>query len=256
MQSVRINTRLPTLHRVYRAAPQQTRNMPLFYPRFVVNEFAPALRLFDELQAVSRCQPTRKTSIQKFQPRFDVKETETAYELFGELPGVEQKDLQVEFTSPNTLQIKGRSERYHEQGTRPSTAAAAAVESQTEQPAAVEAAPSETETETSSNYHKPTVEDDFEEVTAEDATPAESTAEETPAAAQPEAPAQEVAQPQEQVPKGHYWVSERSVGSFARSFQFSRRVDQENVKASLKEGILSIVVPKAVLPENRRISVE
>ncbi len=41
-----------------------------------------------------------------------------------------------------------------------------------------------------------------------------------------------------------YWVSERSVGEFARSFSFPTRVDQENVKASFKNGILSIVVPK------------
>jgi len=53
-----------------------------------------------------------------------------------------------------------------------------------------------------------------------------------------------------------YWVSERSVGEFARSFSFPTRVDQENVKASLKNGILSIVVPKLQkAKESKRIQI-
>lgn len=42
-----------------------------------------------------------------------------------------------------------------------------------------------------------------------------------------------------------YWMSERSIGEFKRSFSFPQNVDQEGVKASLKNGVLSIVVPKA-----------
>lgn len=55
-----------------------------------------------------------------------------------------------------------------------------------------------------------------------------------------------------------YWVSERSVGEFSRSFSFPNRVDQEHVKASLKHGILSVVVPKMTKPQpsTRRITVE
>jgi HSP20 family molecular chaperone IbpA len=45
-------------------------------------------------------------------------------------------------------------------------------------------------------------------------------------------------------PQHTYWVSERSVGEFARSFSFPNPVDHDNVKASMKNGILSIVVPK------------
>ena len=45
-------------------------------------------------------------------------------------------------------------------------------------------------------------------------------------------------------PQHHYWVSERSVGEFARSFHFPNPVDHENVKASMKNGILRVVVPK------------
>ncbi|KAL7267658.1 hypothetical protein RUND412_009746 [Rhizina undulata] len=41
-----------------------------------------------------------------------------------------------------------------------------------------------------------------------------------------------------------YWVSERKVGEFQRSFSFPRSIDIDAVKASLEHGILKIVVPK------------
>lgn len=41
-----------------------------------------------------------------------------------------------------------------------------------------------------------------------------------------------------------YWCSERSVGDFMRTFNFPTAVDQEKCKASMKNGILSINVPK------------
>ena len=41
-----------------------------------------------------------------------------------------------------------------------------------------------------------------------------------------------------------YWVSERSVGEFWRSFSFPTSVDIDRVKASLDNGILKVVVPK------------
>ncbi|KAH8694229.1 HSP20-like chaperone [Talaromyces proteolyticus] len=53
-----------------------------------------------------------------------------------------------------------------------------------------------------------------------------------------------------------FWVSERSVGEFNRTFNFPTRVDQDAVKASLKNGILSIVVPKASRPAVRKITIE
>ncbi|OJJ44433.1 hypothetical protein ASPZODRAFT_18624 [Penicilliopsis zonata CBS 506.65] len=55
----------------------------------------------------------------------------------------------------------------------------------------------------------------------------------------------EVAQTTKSERKHKYWVTERSVGEFHRAFSFPGRVDQDNVKASLANGILSIVVPKA-----------
>ena len=57
--------------------------------------------------------------------------------------------------------------------------------------------------------------------------------------------------------KHTYWITERSVGEFARSFAFPNRVDQDKVKASLKDGILSVVVPKLQRSkETRKIQIE
>jgi HSP20 family molecular chaperone IbpA len=201
-----------------------------------------------------------------------VKENKDSYELQGELPGIEQSNLEVAFVDQNTLQIKGRTERHREEGTRPGAQQQQQVASQPEQAPAVEAAPAEdatakaAESDTSS-FHKATVEDDFETVNASDATSDEATMSGgNPEATPAETPKQEVAAPapaQQEVapakseqPRSHYWVSERSVGQFARTFRFPSRVDQENVKASLKDGILSIVVPKAAAPENRRIEIQ
>lgn len=45
-------------------------------------------------------------------------------------------------------------------------------------------------------------------------------------------------------PAYRYWVSERSVGEFQRTFAFPTKVDREKIKADLKNGILTVVVPK------------
>lgn len=53
-----------------------------------------------------------------------------------------------------------------------------------------------------------------------------------------------------------FWVRERSVGDFSRSFSFHTAVDQDNVKASLKNGILSVIVPKVNNPATRKITIQ
>jgi hypothetical protein len=59
---------------------------------------------------------------------------------------------------------------------------------------------------------------------------------------------------------GHrtYWVMERPVGEFHRSFTFPSKVDQDGVKASLRNGILSVLVPKAKAqaPNATKITIE
>ncbi|KAH0606408.1 uncharacterized protein H6S33_004069 [Morchella sextelata] len=52
-----------------------------------------------------------------------------------------------------------------------------------------------------------------------------------------------------------YWVSERTVGEFQRSFSFPGGVDIDNVKASLENGLLKIVVPKKEVVKGRKVAI-
>ncbi|KAJ6142482.1 hypothetical protein N7471_001935 [Penicillium samsonianum] len=45
--------------------------------------------------------------------------------------------------------------------------------------------------------------------------------------------------------EGSWWVSERSVGEFRRTFNFPSAIDRENTHTQLKDGILSITVTKS-----------
>lgn len=265
MQIYRLSNSTPQVYRINKTIPFNitTRNMA-FYPRFFAHEFAPSLRgestnlfrLLDDYAGLvagrsNACGPSFTQSVRTFQPRFDVKENKDSYELHGELPGIAQKDINIEFTDATTLSIRGRSETVREEGRRPT----AAVEAQPEQQKLVDAAETES-TSSSTNHHKASVEDEEAATTTTDATPVDTPAE-TPTASVTASQSQEVAQNEQQQSEGpNYWISERSVGSFARSFSFPQRVDQEAVKASLKDGILSIVVPKAQAPANRRINIE
>jgi HSP20 family molecular chaperone IbpA len=56
--------------------------------------------------------------------------------------------------------------------------------------------------------------------------------------------------------EGRYWITERSVGEYHRSFSFPSPVDHDNVKATLKNGVLTVVVPKARRMEPKRINIE
>lgn len=155
-----------------------------------------------------------------FSPKFDVTENTDRYELHGELPGIDQENVQIEFTDAQTLTVKGRTERSYTSGTpaiEPSRTAGSITEH------------GET------NTRKAKVED-------------EDTAEKT---------STEVAKadPKEPEPKTKYWVSERSIGEFSRSFSFPVRVDQDAVRASMKQGILHVLVPKAKKQESRKITI-
>ena len=251
MQNYRITNKLPQAYRIIKISQPQLRTMS-FFPRFPTGDFAPLFRLLDDYATHQFSRNSEElgnfgnfSQLRSFQPRFDVKEVKDGYELHGELPGVDQKDIQIEFTDAQTLSVRGRTERHRESGTPP-----AAIESQQEKPR-ITAATEETSSETSSqHYQKPSVED---EATASSAQAAEKPAEDQQVISTNQN--QEVQQ-QTQLPQSRYWVSERSVGEFSRSFAFPSRVDQDNVRASLKDGILSIIVPKASAPTTRKINIE
>ena len=214
---------------------------PFFGNRSWGNELAPLFRLMDEPsfpfgQFNARLQPNFS-----FTPRFDVREVGDKYELRGELPGVEAENLHVEFSDEKTLIIRGQVDKEQTSGTDKAVEAA---------PTDDKVADDNESTYSTGSYQKPSVEGEEDEVAA---TPAESTPEtaEAPAEAQPETKEAEPAQEQ-----ARYWLHERSTGTFQRTFNFSSRIDQEAVTASLKNGILSVVVPKLAAPAAKRITVE
>jgi HSP20 family molecular chaperone IbpA len=182
------------------------------FPRFT-QEVSPLFRLFDDYERMTQNFENRA---RLFSPKFDVKETKEAYELHGEFPGIEQKDINIEWADANTLTIHGRHEEHREEGQRPTQGF---IEEPSEK-----------------KQKQPTVEDEGAQTQVA------------------KKGSQEVSKKDDNAPK--YWVSERSVGEFRRTFSFPAQVDQDAVKASLKNGILSIVVPKSQKPQPRRVKIE
>lgn len=212
------------------------------FPRFptsAAGEFAPLFRLLDDYASHRTGDPATSGGLASFTPKFDVKETKEAYELHGELPGIEQKDVQIEFSDANTLTVKGRVEHRSDSGTPPSHLLGSGTQSArlTEGGAA----------DSKEHYQAPSVEDAEQTTTNNGGTTEVAKT----------GGSKDVQKQQDNNNKtSHYWISERSVGEFQRSFAFPTRVDHDAVKASLKNGILSIIVPKSAAPTTRKIQIE
>jgi HSP20 family protein len=55
--------------------------------------------------------------------------------------------------------------------------------------------------------------------------------------------------------ESRYQVIERTYGTFMRTFQLPQGVDEEQVKADFENGVLTIHIPKAALPQPKRIQI-
>lgn len=194
--------------------------MATLSPRFSApSGFETLLRIIENSDAASH--HSHHPHVRSFTPKFDVREGETGYELHGELPGIKQEDIDIEFVDSSTLVIKGRSER---------------------------------------EYITKSTEEDGKPDKAADAKPYNATVEDenavTPSTAISSAESGAIETRREE-PSYHYWVSERSVGEFHRTFTFPGRVDRDGVKANLKNGILTVLVPKQLKKEtgNRKITI-
>ena len=246
MQPYRIVT-ARNIPRVCKASAPRTMFTTPFFPHFnnFGSDFAPLFRLLDSATA-DLVPSSRQHARQTFTPRFDVREVGSAYELQGELPGIEQKDLNIEFLDERTLVIRGRTVAEDAKSDEVAEAAEPVEKAVQNEPANGNAS------EKSPHYQKASVEDEYVDAGAESEaadgakTPASTTAEVTPTVESKKAAE----------PSDKYWVSERSVGEFERRFSFPGRVELENVKASLKNGILSVVVPKVAAQQSRRINIE
>lgn len=170
-----------------------------------------------------------------FTPNFDVLETKDAYILEGELAGLSDKRaVDIEFTDDQTLLVKGKIEK-------------------------TSAAPSEAKQITTQEHHKeqprpktppkPTVEDDIDEDDDEKSNILTPT---STIVSHPEEKKQE----QKKKDQTRYWVSERTIGSFQRTFSFPGLIDQDKVTAKLSNGILTIVVPKRQKLPTKKIEIQ
>lgn len=55
--------------------------------------------------------------------------------------------------------------------------------------------------------------------------------------------------------EGRYYLVERHYGSFSRSFSLPPGVDADQVQASFDNGLLTIRIPRAALPQPRRVQI-
>ncbi|EHK16865.1 uncharacterized protein TRIVIDRAFT_217094 [Trichoderma virens Gv29-8] len=213
--------------------------MAFFQRNFYTPEtsFTPLFRLLEDFDTYSRQgndnQRSSRRAIAHWQPKFDVRETGEAYELHGELPGMNKQDVHIEFTDPQSIVIRGKVERTYTAGTPP----AGALEDASMSGAITESG----EHERPKSPHQATVEDEADEGTTAATTEGEVVKADSPK--------------KQPADSAKYWLTERSIGEFSRSFNFPSRVNQDGVTASFKDGILNVVVPKAAKHEPRRITV-
>ncbi|KAK2738249.1 hypothetical protein FQN57_007112 [Myotisia sp. PD_48] len=218
-----------------------------FFSQLSGGEFTPLFRLLDDYDSHCIQKSNKSVSASSFNPRFDVRETKDAYLLDGEIPSVKQDNINIEFSDAQTLVIRGHSKRDYttsniEQPVEPAKPA---------EPA--EKTPESDDDETSSTgYSRVTVEDVDDDYPGY--TPPEKTA--TPPPKPVTKAASHTTIKKGSQPAFRYWVSERSFGQFNRVFKFPTPVDQDAVRASLNNGILSVVIPKAAPPTFKKISIE
>jgi HSP20 family protein len=55
--------------------------------------------------------------------------------------------------------------------------------------------------------------------------------------------------------ENRYQVIERTYGTFMRTFQLPQGVDEEQIKADFDNGVLTLHIPKAALPQPKRIEI-
>jgi HSP20 family protein len=55
--------------------------------------------------------------------------------------------------------------------------------------------------------------------------------------------------------ESRYHVVERTYGSFLRTFQLPQGIDEDQINAEFQHGILSVRIPKAALPQPKRIRI-
>ncbi|KAL7274788.1 hypothetical protein RUND412_002287 [Rhizina undulata] len=189
------------------------------FARFpVASLFSPNTRDFFHLLDELSTVPTAATNTHRraFSPNFDIHETAHAYILEGELPGIEDKSkINIKFTDAQTLLVRGKIERSYNHTSEGD-------------------GPEQKKVEVTAEARNKS-----QEVTTTAAGTTETAVLKTEGSGE----------------GTRYWVSERTVGEFQRSFSFPGSIDIDEVKASLELGILKVVVPKKEHAKGRRIEI-
>lgn len=171
-------------------------------------------------------------------PSFEAQETEDAYILRGELPGLNRDHVTLEFPEAQKLVVSGKVVERTEATNADNQTPAQDTAPEAEKSLVDDNATLAEETESRSSFQA-TVEDgdddDFEVVSQ-----SSKTAQEPQEKPQPEAEEQPEEQQQQQQP-----AQERVSRQFSRSFTFPVPVEYDFVTASLTDGLLEVVVPKA-----------
>ncbi|KAK5955732.1 hypothetical protein OHC33_003373 [Knufia fluminis] len=144
-------------------------------------------------------------------------------ELNGRLNDrVEKKDISLNFVDDNTLVLKTRTEKVREEGARPQGPIAGEAEGQ------------------AGDVHMSAASQDATQANGAQAQ-GQGRANDTAIATQNQN--KEVSQP---APAAQYHLTERSIGTFQRVFSLPGELKHAEVKASLKNGVLTVTVPKIV----------
>lgn len=153
--------------------------------------------------------------------RANVTETDKEFRLELEVPGYQKSEITLEYGQDGrVLIVSGKTEKSYEEGPAPESVDAP----------------------------KPvTVENVQEESKAEDGPKGD----EKSSAVVETSKEQSVGTPA--APK--YWISERTVGSFRRSFSLPPGLDLDKASASLEHGVLTVVIPKATKHSSHRITI-
>lgn len=165
-------------------------------------------------------------------PKFDIKETDNSYVLEGELPGIERKNIGIEWVDDNTVVVRGRTEMYREEGKKPKAIADSTSIAESSGAISTETAKGKDASNSTAAASATNAASDSDKDTMSTTTNTNTTSD---VGKQSQAQAQPT-----------YHLTERTVGSFQRIFSFPGEVQHDAVKASLKNGVLMVTVPKVV----------
>jgi len=226
-----------------------------------------------QIEAYRKIHNQRQLRKRALRAQFAVTENGPGWQINGDVQGFEQANLNVEVTNEYTLKITGNIEWQLEKVVSQSDnvpAEPVSDDSQinkkdnstlTEAETTTIAPDSDTE---SHKSYQATVEDDFEDLGGETSSMISASSESFTVSevGEPkgkekmtEEPSASETKDSSESQKEESEEQERQHGSFERTFQFPKRIDTANVRATFKDGTLSITVPKAPVQQTKKIDI-